>query len=448
MRERVIKIIRSVVVLALAVSIAWALVKMKAKPQKQEPPPPSLLVEVIEVRASSPAMTIQSYGTVRPGETLTVVSEVRGKIVEISPTFEEGGFFGEGDLLIRIDPRSYELAVAQKEKQLKQVDAELRRIDQEKANLETTLKIGINDLELARADLERFEVLVKREVAAQVSLDQAKQNYLASKRRVQEIENQLALIEPRVHQLQVQRELLEVQLKDARLNLDRTKINAPFNGRVLEKRVERGQFINAGTPLGRIYNSSTLEVEVRIPFRDLTWIRKEHGIENPTQSEPAGFLSNTHIKARVIFKSSSHHKHVWEGHVSRIKAQVDEKTRTLPLVVEIPADSLKRQSHYPLTPGMFVNVELLGREVDNVYLLPRSALHPGNLVYISDDKRLALRSVEVIRRLDDSVYVSKGLKDGDLVVITPLTAPKEGITLRLREKLRYEKSSTKKGNRS
>ena len=434
-KERIIKILRSVVVLVLAVVIAMALIMLKPKPNKQPPRPSSLIVETIKVKRSSPVMIVKSYGTVRPGETLNLVSEVRGKIVEMSSNLKEGGVLKNGELLIRIDPRSYELDVAQKKKQLKQIDVELRRIDQEKKNLRVTLTISRKDVDLAKAEQERFKALVKRKVAAQSSLDQAEQKYLASKSRMQEIENQLALIGPRADQLKVQRELLEVRLKEALLNLDRTRISAPFEGRVLEKKAEKGQFVNTGISLGRIYNSSTLEVEVRIPFRDLPWLNRLHTADYPLKSKPMGFLFGAPIRAKIIFNSSGQ-PHIWDGSVTRIKAEVDEKTRTLPLIIEIPAESSRTQAYssYPLTPGMFVNVELIGKKIEHVYLLPRSVIHPGNLVYLANDNKLAVRSVEILRRMDDSVYVSKGLKDGDMVIITPISAPKEGTKLRLRQK--------------
>jgi len=431
-KQRLLKIIRSLVVLMLALGVAAALIKLQQKPQKQSPAPQSLLVEVMQVRASSPAMIIKSYGTVRPSETLNLVSEVKGKIVEMSPSFEEGGFIKKDEHLIRIDPRSYELAVAQRRKELKQLDAELGRLNQEKINLRVTLEIAQTDVKLAKDDKERFKALVKREVAAQAAQDQAEQKYLASKRRMQETENQIALIEPRADQLKAQMELSEVRLQEALLNLDRTRAIAPFEGRVLEKKAEKGQFVNAGTYLGRIYNTSTLEVEVRIPFRDLTWLMESHSTRDTSGAKQKGFLSDRYIRARIGFNTSGT-THTWEGCVARIKAAIDEKTRTLPLVVEVPCrgSSIQAHSSYPLTPGMFVNVELIGKKIAGAYLMPRSAIHPGNLVYLSLDNQLVIQRVEVLRRLDDSVYVGDGLKNGDLVITTPISVPKEGMSLRL-----------------
>lgn len=410
------------------------LIWLKPKPQREPPSEPNLLVEAIIAKASSASMTIKSYGTVRPSEILNLICEVRGKVVEMSPSFEEGGFFKRGQLLIRIDPRSYKLAVTQRKKQMKQIDAELIRLDQEKKNLEITLEIARADAGLAKANWERFNALAKQEVIASSTLDQAEKNYLASKSRMQEIENQIALIGPRADLLRVQQELIEVLLKEALLDLSRTRIKAPFDGWVLEKRVEREQFVNAGTPLGRIYNAKNLEVEVGIPLKDLKWLVQSPSADDPVQFLPQSLLDGREVQAKIIFNNADK-PYIWEGRLKRIKAEVDEKTRTLPLIIDIfPLESKKqKRPRYHPTPGMFVNVELIGRKIENAYLLPRHAVHFGNLVYIADDNRLDIREVKVFRKLDGFVYVTEGLNDGDSVIITPISIPKEGTKLRLQQ---------------
>ena len=428
-----IKKMRSVVVLAAAVGVAVLLVVLKPEPEKQAPPPASLLVEVMEAKASSPDMVVKSYGTVRPTESLNLVSEVKGTVVDLSPNFEEGGFFRKDERLISIDPRSYELVAAQRQKQLKQLDAELRRLDQEKKNFQVNLDIARSDVGLAKAEWERFKTLVEREVVAQANVDRAQQQYLASQNRMQEVENQIALIDPRRDQMKAQRELVEVQLKEALLDLDRAGIEAPFDGYVVEKHVEKGQFVNIGTLLGRIYRASTLEVEVRIPFKDLSWLGDLSPAGASDADEREGTNKEPPIQAKVIFTSGGRTR-TWEGRLARIKAQVDEKTRTLPLIVKVldESSSTEDPASYPLKPGMFVDVELTGRQIDKAYLLPRSALHPGNVVYVASNDALVIRPVEVLRRLNNSVYVGKGLNDGDLVITTPVGSPREGTRLRVR----------------
>jgi multidrug efflux pump subunit AcrA (membrane-fusion protein) len=80
---------------------------------------------------------------------------------------------------------------------------------------------------------------------------------------------------------------------------------------------------------------------------------------------------------------------------------------------------------------MFVEVELTGKKIDEAYLLPRSAIRPGNVVYLASGNRLVIRPVEILRRLDDTVYVGQGLNTGDLVITTPVSTPKKGMALRL-----------------
>jgi RND family efflux transporter MFP subunit len=250
---------------------------------------------------------------------------------------------------------------------------------------------------------------------------------------MQEVENQIALIDPRRDQMKAQRELVEVQLSEALLDLDRAGIEAPFDGYVLKKSIEKGQFVNIGTFLGRIYRGSTLEVEVRIPFKDLSWLGDLSSVKDPRPDEPEGIDSKAPMRAKIIFKSGSQTR-TWEGRLARVKAQVDEKTRTLPLIIKVLDEISWAEDapSYPLKPGMFVDVELTGRQIDTAFLLPRAAMHPGNVVYVASNEELVIRPVEVLRRLNDSVYVGKGLNDGDLVITTPVGSPKVGTKLRIR----------------
>jgi RND family efflux transporter MFP subunit len=250
---------------------------------------------------------------------------------------------------------------------------------------------------------------------------------------MQEVENQIALIDPRRDQMKAQRELVEVQLSEALLDLDRAGIEAPFDGYVLKKSIEKGQFVNIGTFLGRIYRGSTLEVEVRIPFKDLSWLGDLSSVKDPRPDEPEGTDNKVPIRAKVIFKSGAQTR-TWEGRLARVKAQVDEKTRTLPLIIKVLDEISWAEDtpSYPLKPGMFVDVELTGRQIDTAFLLPRAAVHPGNVVYVASNEELVIRAVEVLRRLNDSVYVGKGLNDGDLVITTPVGSPKVGTKLRIR----------------
>jgi multidrug efflux pump subunit AcrA (membrane-fusion protein) len=113
---------------------------------------------------------------------------------------------------------------------------------------------------------------------------------------------------------------------------------------------------------------------------------------------------------------------------------MDEKTRTLPVVVEVDDNPGHAQTGAGgrLRPGLFVNVQIKGKEVRQVFVIPRYTVHAGNLVYIVRENRLSVRPVTILRRYNDTVFVEDGLNDGDLLVTTPLSGATEGMKIRLR----------------
>ena len=120
--------------------------------------------------------------------------------------------------------------------------------------------------------------------------------------------------------------------------------------------------------------------------------------------------------------------------VARIKAQMDERTRTLPVVVEVAeaVNSEENQHLLRLRPGMFVTVEIKGREMEQVFVLPRHLVYPGDVVYTVEDNRLKFKSIKVLRTHKDSVVISEGLSEGDLIIKTPLSAASDGMLVRIK----------------
>jgi RND family efflux transporter MFP subunit len=416
------KVVRVILVLVAAVLLAGALVKFKPEPERRAPVDSGRLVEVWPARSQSVTLTIESYGTVQPQLTLKLVAEVRGQIVKRHPAFEEGGYVAEGDELIVIDPRDYALEVESRRAQIRQTSAELERLDMELRNLEATMRIAESDVALARSELERLRNLAGRQVVAQSVADQTEQKYLASLERLQGLENQKALIPPRRELLKAQRSMTEVMLRQAQLNLERTRIKAAFDGWVLEKLVEVGQHVTAGQVVGTIYQAGSLEIEVSIPLSDMQWL-------------PAGFSAENPVTAEVIYEEAAG-IHRWPGRVIRQKAQMDAATRTLALVVAVDpaADGKQAPQTMPLRPGMFVKVEIAGRAVADAFLLPRYVVYPGDVVYTVVEDRLHVQPVRVLRAYKDEVIVDEGIGEGDLIIRTPLSAGAEGMKVRIQER--------------
>ena len=409
------KAIRVIIVLAAAIVIAVLLIKMQPEPERKIRIETPLLVETFPAKAENLNMIIESYGTVKPRELLKLVAEVKGRIVSLDPTFKEGSFIKKGTALIKIDPRSYQLEVDKRKVEIKQAEAELKHLKQEVLNLEASIKIAGSDVVLAKAEYLRQKKLVEKNVVAQTTLDNAEQKYLASLERMQGLQNQLALTGPSKDRLKAQRDMADVLIRQAELDLEKTSIIAAFDGWVVEKEVEKGRYVNAGQNLGKIYSKGALDIEVNIPIKDLRWL-------------PTDFAEDSMPEAEIIF-SSNNASHTWNGRVARVKSQIDEKTRTLPVVVEVNCNSKSEvnKSAINLKPGMFVTVHIKGIEIKRIYVLPRHVLYGDDAVYLFSDNRLRIRQVSILRRFKDSVFIDKGLSDGELVIKTPLSRVSDGM---------------------
>jgi RND family efflux transporter MFP subunit len=414
------KTIRVFVVILVAIIIAAVLVILRPKAERRVVEDMGRLVEVFAARAEKVQMFIEAYGTVKPRDELLLVAEVRGQVTATDPTFEEGNFVTRGTRLIQIDPRTYELEVQRRNVQIKQAQAEIKRLEQEVLNLLARIEIAKSDVALAKSEYFRLKKLIDRKVIAQSTLDKAEQQYLASLERLQTLENQLALTGPQKEQLLAQRDMAEVMFAEAKLDLERSAIVALFDGWVLARTIEVGQHVTIGQSMGRIYSSGELDIEVRIPVKDFKWLPAELNVA-------AG------IEAEVIFENQGA-RMTWNGQVSRVKAQMDDKTRTLPVIIEVEstANSGENRNALRLRPGMFVTARIKGKEVSQAFVLPRHVVYPGDMVYTVEDDRLKIKSVDILRTFKDSVIVGQGLSDGERIIKTPLSDATDGMLVRVK----------------
>ncbi|MGD9055165.1 MAG: efflux RND transporter periplasmic adaptor subunit [Desulfobacterales bacterium] len=414
------KTIRVFVVILAALIIAAVLVILRPKAERRVVEDKGRLVEVFAARSEKVQMVIEAYGTVQPREELLLVAEVRGQIVGADPTFEEGNFITRGTRLIQIDPRTYELDVQRRNVQIKQAQAEIKRLEQEVLNLQARIKIAKSDVALAQNEYFRLKKLIDRKVVAQSTLDKTEQQYLASLERLQALENQLALTGPQKEQLLAQRDMAKVMFEIAKLDLERSAIIAPFDGWVLAKTIEVGQHVTIGQSMGKIYSTGELEIEVRIPVKDFKWL-------------PAEINGDARIEADVIFENQGAQM-VWNGQVTRVKAEMDNRTRTLPVVIEVDAfsDSGENSNALRLRPGMFVTAKIKGKEVNQAFVLPRHVVYPGDRIYTVEGDRLKIKSVDILRAFKDSVIVSQGLSDGERIIKTPLSDVTDGMLVRIK----------------
>jgi multidrug efflux pump subunit AcrA (membrane-fusion protein) len=172
--------------------------------------------------------------------------------------------------------------------------------------------------------------------------------------------------------------------------------------------------------MGRIYSAGELDIEVRIPVKDFKWL-------------PAELNADARVEAEVIFGNQGARR-VWNGRVSRVKAEMDDKTRTLPVIIEIDEVSKSEETRNALRlrPGMFVTVKIKGIDVEQAFVLPRHVVYPGDIIYTVEGDRLKIKPVDILRTFKDLVIVSQGLSDGERIIKTPLSDATEGMLVRVK----------------
>jgi len=423
------RINRAFIVIALSVLIAILLIYLQPKAEREIKENKGRLVEVLPAGVEDIHMIIEAYGTVKPREEVKLMAEVSGRVTHIDEAFKEGNFIKKGAVLINIDSRTYALEVKRQRILISQTDAELKHLKQNVVNLKASNQIAGSDTTIALADLKRIGKLIKKNVVSQATFDVAQQKYLASRKRLQELENQIALTGPLKEKLEAQRDMYGVLYKRAQIDLEKTEVISPFNGWVLEKKIEAGQYVNMGQSMGSIYPDGALDVEVHIPVEKLRWF-------------PLISQKNELHQARIIFGDEGSYE--WEGRIARVKAKMEEKTRTLPVVIEV--DNLsnyseQNQNAYDATghiylnnlrPGMFVKVKINGKIVANVFKLQRYLLHEDGVVYLIKKGRLVKKKVNVLATYETFVIIDKGLASGDLVITTPLSGAVDGMQLRVK----------------
>ena len=356
-----------------------------SKPEiaKRKPPTPVPMVRTIKVESGPRVVKIRGEGTVRPLREINLVPEVGGKVVSVSPALVNGGEFKKGDTLLQIDPVDYQLAVTLAEAKVKDAESRLELAEEE-----------------AAAAQEEWRLLYEDS-----SNSDSKPPPLVAK-------------EPQLAAAQARLEADKADLRKALLNLERTKLKAPFSGRVGEENVDVGQYVSPGQSLGNLYSTEAAEILVPLEGEDLFWFRVPGFTSGDGPGSPAV------VRARVAKRELS-----WPGRVVRTEGRLDERTRMIRVVVRVDKPYSRQP---PLIFGLFVTVEIEGRRLTDAAVLPRAALHSDGVVWVVDDEnRLRFREVDVGRIQGDEVIVSDGLQHGERVVTTPLKAVTDGMSVRV-----------------
>ncbi len=362
------------------------------------------LVEVLTVHARDEQARLQAYGTVRAHRELTLFPRVEGYVIAQHDDLIDGGLVRAGEVLLKIDPQDYRLAV-----------------DTERGNL-------------ARAEFE-LQVEQGNQVVAHQEWDLLEPSIETS-----EMGRLLALRQPHLKEKRAAVDAAKSRLAQAELNLSRTVVSAPCNALVLKETVEVGQLVNARSAVATLVCTDAFRVEVSVPLNQLGWVE----FPDAAQSRPPDGLSDVEGRGsavRILRDLGNGQSVRWTGWVERLLGDVTENGRMARVLVLVP-DPLGLEPFEPaqdrpgesprssLLLGEYVRVEILGPTLPQAIVLPRSSLREEERVWVYNARQeLEIRQVEVALRRRDSVLIRAGLADGEQIVTSSLPAALPGMRL-------------------
>lgn len=355
-------------ILLLAIAGAAAMFGLREQPPKKERVELYPLVDVMTLEPMSVRFEIQSQGTVLPRTETVLGLEVSGTIISMSPKFIPGGVFAKDEVLLRIDPTNYSVAVDQAEALVKQ-----RQIEYDGAS--KLLSQGY------RAEAEYASAAAA----------------LASAR---------------------------AELVRARRNLERTYIKLPYAGIVRAKEVDVGQFVSPGTRLGVAFATDFAEVRLPLTDNDLAFI----DLPDAVDVSASGTADGPAVTLTALQKGKPT---IWQARITRTEGVVDEKSRVTYAVARVDDPYGLRREGPALPIGTFVSASIAGTEARNVMRVPRGLVRGSNeLVFLTRDNRIEIRSVEIVRSDAGFAYIRDGASPGDRVVMTTLETPVNGMRVR------------------
>ncbi|MEM8936306.1 MAG: efflux RND transporter periplasmic adaptor subunit [Pseudomonadota bacterium] len=341
-----------------------------------EIPPPTVLY--ITAETASAKLKVSATGEVRPRTDINLTAQVAGRVIETADAFVDGGAFQKDDLLIKIEDTDYRARAASAKARVAQAEEALR-------------------LEQAEADLAERDF-------AELGFDDSP--------------SELTLRLPQLAQARANFEAAQADYEFAMLNLARTEIRAPFEGRVRDRIAGVGQYVSPGAQLGRIF--ATDIAEIRLPLTDSDLAKLGLPIAFVESEDSAG--------PRVLLSAIvAGQERYWEGRIARTEGAIDPATRQIGAIAVVENPYVSTAADEPLVMGLFVTAEIDGRQVDAAVTLPRSVLYGQNEIYIIDkDDRLERREVYVASTTRDTVTLAGGVKNGERVAASPLRGAQPG----------------------
>ncbi len=364
-----------VIIIGLGVAASLALLWTGPEVTPEEKASSAKIVQTIPMNPKTRSVSVRAAGSVIPSRKVIVRPQVSGRVIHQSESMTIGGRVRQGDELISIDPKDYELALTE------------ARSNFEQARFEREVESG-------------------RQVIAQREWDE-----LQSELDIEDVNRSLVLREPHLRKAEALMEKATNDIEFAKLQLSRTHIEAPFNAMITEESVEIGQLVGSNSTICELVGTDEFWIQVSVPFSDLKWIRFPSGNEEGAN-------------VRVLLDAGEGETTMWEGQVIRLLSDLDTLGRMARLIVSVK-DPLGLESmdpsKLPLLLGSYVEVEIDAGELENSLRMPREALREGDLIWVvGSDNLLKIVQAKVLWTEKDTVLVENTLADDDALIVSDL----------------------------
>ena len=369
------KLIAPLLILALSAAIFVALVSNQPTLKTTVKEPVPVAVRALEINTGPMQLSVNSEGNVQPSVETKLVAQVAGEVIEVSDSLVAGGDFSKGDVLLRLDPRDYEIAVTRSQAAMSRAEAEQRFAAEEAARIKSLYGDELASI----AELQNAERLL---AVANAALTDAR-----------------------------------AALMRATVDLERTVFRAPFNGRVRGEEVDAGQFVAKGSMIATLYDTDRLQVRLPLADSQLSYLDASYAQTGLAGDTPANVLLTADYAGDT---------QTWSAKLLRTEGDISVKSRFLHVIVEVTNTLSSNGVRLPV--GLFVDAAIEGRTMDNLVSVPRTALRPDNSVMIINERnQLEFRDVSIFKLSDSDVLISEGLVSGERISTSPLQFVVEGM---------------------
>ncbi len=381
-----IRILAPLLIVAGALLLARHFILTKPEPRQFAAPPEVTKVDAKTLKPEAFQVLLETQGTVRPRTTSTLIPEVSGRVVEVSRNFRDGGFFEKGETLLKIDPLDYE----------------------------TALVVAQGSVAEAKTALAEEEVRAS----------QALENWRRLGKSGQP--NDLAARKPQLELAKANVRAAEAEVEQAKRDLERTEVKAPFSGRIIEQSVDVGQVVSSSTQLARAFATDVMEVRLPLTNRQLSFVDLP---ENFRGEGDSGSVLGPEVQLTGGIGDRTSR---WKGRIVRVDSAIDETSRQLFVVAEVE-DPYRRKAGSegaPLKIGLYVDALVKGKVIEDVFVVPRQSVRVGGeVILINEKNEIRRQKVEPIWSEEEVVVIpakGAGLSAGDVLCLTPLAFPANG----------------------